>query len=242
MRKRHPLFAKCQAQVSLLGEGKSLVFLGNLGTDSVRHQAPLDCHLRIPAGWWWTAISTQPSVTLHHTYWSFENRHCENHWDPPFFTSRKKKKKHTRPAVGYTWWIYGYDESYVGEICSRWVYYPSICPPYISNSGNPFLAASRGWALWKHCGLPLNHNKLPSMRLVQQNGGADHEGWKMLCNSLTQQVDVINVMSLGTEWQGCIVDSDDVLWITCPVRTKPKSRHVLPRPYSHSTLAFSFSR
>jgi len=51
--KRHPLFAKCQAQVSLLGEGKSLV---------------------IPAGWWWTAISTQPSVTLHHTYWSFENR------------------------------------------------------------------------------------------------------------------------------------------------------------------------
>lgn len=101
VRKRHPLFAKCQAQVSLLGEGKSLVFLGNLGTDSywssvtVRHRTPLDCHLRIPAGWWWTAISTQPSVTLHHTYWSFENRHCENHWDPPFFTSRKKKKTKT---------------------------------------------------------------------------------------------------------------------------------------------------
>lgn len=51
--KRHPLFSKCNALVSLLGEGKTLV---------------------IPSGWWWTAISTQPSVTLHHTYWSFENR------------------------------------------------------------------------------------------------------------------------------------------------------------------------
>ena len=29
---------------------------------------------RIPSGWWWTAVSTQPSVTLHHSYWSFENR------------------------------------------------------------------------------------------------------------------------------------------------------------------------
>ena len=178
VRKRHPLFAKCQAQVSLLGEGKSLVFLGNLDTDSVRHQTPLDCPLRIPAGWWWTAISTQPSVTLHHTYWSFENRHWENHWDPPFFTSRKKKT-HTPSS-----WIHLVDLGLWWELCrwdcSRWVYYPSICPPYISNSGNPFLAASRGWALWKHCGLPLNHNKLPSMHLVQQNGekGRNHEGVK----------------------------------------------------------------
>jgi len=51
--KRHPLFADCNAQVSLLGEGKSLV---------------------IPAGWWWCSVATQPSVTLHHTYWGFENR------------------------------------------------------------------------------------------------------------------------------------------------------------------------
>ncbi|CAJ1342501.1 unnamed protein product [Effrenium voratum] len=51
--KRHPLFSKCNVQVSLLGEGKTLV---------------------IPPGWWWCAVCTQPSVTMHHTYWGFENR------------------------------------------------------------------------------------------------------------------------------------------------------------------------
>jgi len=51
--KRHPLFSKCNAQVSLLGEGKTLV---------------------IPAGWWWCAVCTQPSVTLQHDYWGFGNR------------------------------------------------------------------------------------------------------------------------------------------------------------------------
>ena len=29
---------------------------------------------RIPPGWWWCAVCTQPSVTMHHTYWGFENR------------------------------------------------------------------------------------------------------------------------------------------------------------------------
>lgn len=51
--KRHPLFEKADAQVCLLGEGKSLV---------------------IPAGWWWFSVATQPSVTLHHMYWGLENR------------------------------------------------------------------------------------------------------------------------------------------------------------------------
>ena len=90
-RKRHPLFSKCKAQVCLLGEGKSLVCLGPFKRPlrspcsaifrsfSKRFEVFLGLfgHVlkpRIPSGWWWTAISTQPSVTLHHTYWSFENR------------------------------------------------------------------------------------------------------------------------------------------------------------------------
>ncbi|OLP84048.1 hypothetical protein AK812_SmicGene35116 [Symbiodinium microadriaticum] len=42
-----------KGHVSLLGEGKTLV---------------------IPAGWWWCAVCTQPSVTLQHDYWGFDNR------------------------------------------------------------------------------------------------------------------------------------------------------------------------
>lgn len=207
VRKRHPLFAKCQAQVSLLGEGKSLVFLGNLDTDSVRHRTPLDCYLRIPAGWWWTAISTQPSVTLHHTYWSFENRHWENHCDPPFFTGRKKKKKNTRPAVGYTWWIWGYDESYVGEIAVE-----EYTIPLSALHTSPI----QGILFWQHpeaglCGstvgslwITTNFRRCTSSNKTGRRGRIT-KGWTMLCNSLTQQVDVINVMSLGTEWEDGIV-------------------------------------
>lgn len=44
-----------------------------LGVPCLRGEAKRPA-MRIPSGWWWTAISTQPSVTLHHTYWSFENR------------------------------------------------------------------------------------------------------------------------------------------------------------------------
>ena len=189
------------------------MFLGNLGTDSVRHQTHLDCHLRIPAGWWWTAISTQPSVTLHHTYWSFENRHCENHWDPPFFTSRKKK--HTPSS-----WIHLVDLGLWWEFCrwdcSRWVYSPSICPPYISNSGNPpFFGSIQRLGFVEALWAPFESQQTsvdapcPTKR---GEGDGSRRGERCCVTACAQQVDVISVMSLGTEWQDGIVYSDDVLW------------------------------
>jgi len=51
--KRHPRFAEANAQVAYLRAGDTLV---------------------LPAGWWYTTIATEPSVTLKHRYWGMENR------------------------------------------------------------------------------------------------------------------------------------------------------------------------
>lgn len=51
--KRHPNFLEVNSQVAYLRPGDTLV---------------------IPAGWWYTSIATEPSVTLKHRYWGMDNR------------------------------------------------------------------------------------------------------------------------------------------------------------------------
>jgi hypothetical protein len=51
--RRHPSFAEASAQVAYLRTGDTLV---------------------LPAGWWYTTIATEPSVTLKHRFWSQDNR------------------------------------------------------------------------------------------------------------------------------------------------------------------------
>lgn len=51
--KRHPLLSEAKAQVAVLYLGQSLV---------------------VPSGWWVYSVTLDPSVTLSHQFWNFENR------------------------------------------------------------------------------------------------------------------------------------------------------------------------
>ena len=198
VRKRHPLFAKCQAQVSLLGEGKSLVFLGNPGTDLYRFAA--QCHsetpntLGLPASQdsSWLVVDSHQYSTLCYLAPYLLELWKQALWKPlgSFFLHEPQKKNKTPNSwihlvnLGLWWELCRWD-------CSRWLYCPSIVimfvtSPYISHSGNPFFS-SGGWALWMHFGLPLNHNKLPWTHLVQQNGekGTNHKGVQDVVSTVT---------------------------------------------------------
>lgn len=65
--KRHPRFRQVAARMSFLRTGDTLV---------------------LPPGWWWCSVATETSVTLHHPFWSLENRVriCERFWD--FFDAK----------------------------------------------------------------------------------------------------------------------------------------------------------
>ena len=138
-------------------------------------------------------------------------------WKPlgSAFLHEPQKKTHTPSS-----WIHLVDLGLWWEFCrwdcSRWVYSPSICPPYISNSGNPpFFGSIQRLGFVEALWAPFESQQTsvdapcPTKR---GEGDGSRRGERCCVTACAQQVDVISVMSLGTEWQDGIVYSDDVLW------------------------------
>mmetsp|Transcript_23745 Transcript_23745/g.64613 ORF Transcript_23745/g.64613 Transcript_23745/m.64613 type:complete len:438 (-) Transcript_23745:106-1419(-) len=75
--KKHSRFAETKARAALLGQGKTLV---------------------VPAGWWWCAVVTEPSVTLRHSFWGLENRaRIVEEWWAPIEGRSHEEREELRP-------------------------------------------------------------------------------------------------------------------------------------------------